>query len=82
MIDIGSILTIITILFTGMSSVVAVAVLFGKISATVSNLVLSMDKLTAAIDRLEDKVDGHGERLASLEAREDANRVSSLHNNP
>lgn len=79
MIDIGSILTIITILFTGMSSIVAVALLFGKISATVSNLVLSMDKLTAAIDRLEDKVDGHGERLASLEAREDANRTVCSH---
>ena len=67
-VDMGHILTIVTILFTGGTSIAAVSIMLGKFSSTIASLISSVDKLTESVDRLEDKVGGHGERLARLEA--------------
>ena len=61
-------ISVIAILLTGGSTVASVAWLVSKLNTSVLGLSKSIEHLAKVVDKLDDKVDEHGERLASLEA--------------
>jgi hypothetical protein len=59
------------IIEVGMAAAGAIWIV-ANIKGTTGSLAASINRLTDAVDRLDEKLDGHAERLASLEAQKGA----------
>lgn len=65
---ISELVSVIAVILTAGTTIASVAWLASKLNASVLTLSHSIEHLAKVVDKLDDKVDNHSERLATLEA--------------